>query len=133
MWRESIIFEIENDALVPEFKSLNCALWYRTMLGPLMFLLHINNISKNLTSHVRLLANNFIMYRPVISTEDSLHLHKDLDRVFEWTQHWQMQLNIQKCVTLWCTRSYFSKTSNYTINGHFLELKHQHSQPWPDN
>ena len=43
------------------------------------------------------------MYRPVISTEDSLHLKKDLDGVFEWTQHWQMQLNIQKCITLQCT------------------------------
>ena len=67
------------------------------------------------------------MYRPVISTEDSLHLQKDLDRVFKWTQHWQLQLNIQKCVALRCTRSHFPKISNYTINGHFLELKHQHS------
>ena len=44
------------------------------------------------------------VYRP-ISTEDSLNLRKDLDRVFEWTQHWQMQvrINIPKCVTLQCT------------------------------
>ena len=67
-----------------------------TELGPLMYLLHIKNISENLTSHIRLFADDCIMYRPIISTEDSLHLQKDLDRVFEWTQHWQMQLNTQK-------------------------------------
>ena len=64
------------------------------------------------------------MCRTIISTEDSLHLQKDLDRVFEWTQHWQMQLNIQKCAALQCTRSHSPKISNYAING---ELKPQHS------
>ena len=29
-----------------------------TVLGPLMFLLYVNNISENLTSHVRLFAND---------------------------------------------------------------------------
>ena len=38
-----------------------------------------------------------------------------------------MQLNIQKCVALQCTRSHSPKISNYAINGHFLELKPQHS------
>ena len=92
-----------------------------------MLLLYINDISESLTSHIGLFADDCIMYRPIISTEDSLHLQKDLDRVFEWTRHWQMQLNIQKCVALQCTQSHSPKTSNYTINGHFLELKPQHS------
>ena len=39
----------------------------------------------------------------------------------------QIQLNIQKYVALQCTRSHSPKISNYTINDHFLELKHQHS------
>ena len=60
----------------------------------------------------------------IISTDNSLHLQKDLDRVFEWTQHWQMQLNIQKYVALQCTRC---NSSNYAINGYFLELKPQYS------
>ena len=55
------------------------------------------------------------MYRPIMSTKDLLCLQKDLDRVFEWTQHWQMQLNIQKCVALQCTRSHSPKISNYVM------------------
>ena len=35
-----------------------------TVLGPLMFLLYINDISENLTSHIRLFADDCIMYRP---------------------------------------------------------------------
>ena len=54
-----------------------------------MFLLYINDISENLTSHIRLFADDCIMYRLIIST---LHFQKDLNRVFERTQHWQMQI-----------------------------------------
>ena len=33
-----------------------------TVLSPLMFLLYINDISENLTSHIRLFADDCIMY-----------------------------------------------------------------------
>ena len=115
------------DGEASDFVRVKTGVPQGTVLGPLMFLLYINNISENLTSHIRLFPDNCIMYRPIISTEASLHLQKDLDRVFECTQHWQMQLNIQKCVALQCNRSHSPKISNYAINGHFLELKPQHS------
>ena len=74
-----------------------------TVLGPLMFLLYINDISNNLTSHIRLFADDCIIYRTILSPEDLLHLQEDLDRIFNWTTHWQMQFNVQKCVVLQCT------------------------------
>ena len=98
-----------------------------TVLGPLMFLLYINDISNNLTSHIRLFADDCIIYRTISSPEDPLHLQEDLDRIFNWTTRWQMQLNIQKCVVLQCTRSHFPRISKYVIDGHVLELKHQHT------
>ena len=33
-----------------------------------MFLLYINDISETLTSHIRLFADDCIMYRPIISS-----------------------------------------------------------------
>ena len=57
----------------------------------------------------------------------SMHLQEDLDRIFNWTTCWQMQFNIQKCVVLQCTRSHFPRISKYVIDGHVLELKHQHT------
>ena len=98
-----------------------------TVLGLLMFLLYINDISNNLTSHIRLFANDCIIYRTISSPEDQLHLHEDLDRIFNWTTHWQMQFNVQKFIVLQCTRSHFPRISKYVINGHVLELRHQHT------
>ena len=61
-----------------------------TVLGPLMFLLYINDISNNLTSHIRLFANDRVKFKTISSPENSLHLQEDLDRIFNWTTHWQV-------------------------------------------
>ena len=77
-----------------------------------MYLLYINDkslVCNNLTSHIRLFDNDCIMYKAIRSPpEDLLRLQEDLDRIFNWTTHWQMQLrfNVQKCVVLQCTQSH---------------------------
>ena len=86
-----------------EFIRVTSSVPQDTVLGPLIFLLYINDISNNLTSHVRLFADDCIIYRTISSPEDPLHLQEDLDRIFNWTTRWQMQFNIQKCVVLQCT------------------------------
>ena len=95
-----------------------------TVLGPLMFLLYINDITNGLTSNIRLFADDCIIYRTIYTREDSIHLQEDLNKVFKWTKCWQMKFNVQKCVVLWCTRSHSPKITDYTIDGHTLKLKH---------
>ena len=76
-----------------------------TVLGPLMFLMYINDIDENISLTVWLFADDCIMYRIIDSLEDSLCLQRDLSTILNWTKKWQMQLNIDKCVVLRCTRS----------------------------
>ena len=92
-----------------------------------MFLLYINDITNGLTSNIRLFADDCIIYRTIETREDSIHLQEDLNGVFNWTKCWQMKFNVQKCVVLWCTRSHSPKTTDYTIDGHTLKLKRQHT------
>ena len=93
-----------------------------TVLGPLMLLLYINDISDNLTLHIRLFADDCIIYRTISSTSDSIHLQEDLDKIFEWAICWQMQFNVQKCVVLYDVPDHILlQVSNYVINGHILE------------
>ena len=70
-----------------------------------MFLLYINDIDENISSTVWLFADDYVMYRIIDSLEDSLCLQRDLSTILNWTKKWQMQLNIDKCVVLRCTRS----------------------------
>ena len=49
------------DGEASDFVRVKFGIPQGTVLGPLMFLLYINDISKNLTSHIKLFADNCIM------------------------------------------------------------------------
>ena len=53
------------------------------VLGPVMFLLYINNINNNISSSLRLFADDCIIYRIIKSEQDHLQL---LHTVYEWSQ-----------------------------------------------
>ena len=85
-----------------------------TVLGPLMFLIYINDIGDKVSSSLQLFADDCVLYRTVMSLEDSKQLQYDLDSIIEWSQIWQMNFNIRKCTVLQCYRTnspYLSKLS----------------------
>ena len=50
-----------------------------TVLGPLMFLTYINDITLNLTSQMKLFADDALLFRPIKSEKDCKSLQKDLN------------------------------------------------------
>ena len=75
-----------------------------TVLGPLLFLTYINDIETNLDSTIRLFADDSAIYREIDTIDDSLTLQKDLFKLQEWADKWQMNFNVKKCKTLRITR-----------------------------
>ena len=55
-----------------------------TVLGPLLFLLYINDLPKCVTSTTRLFADDCIMYRNISSPVDLNTLQQDLDALSSW-------------------------------------------------
>ena len=94
-----------------------------TVLGPLMFLLYINDIDENISTMVRLFADDYVIYRIIESLEDSLCLQRDINAILDWTRKWQMQLNIDKCAV---TRSLFPITLDYKSDDITLKVVKQY-------
>ena len=46
----------------------------RTVLGPLLFSLYINDITENIDSELRLFADDCVCYREIKETEDTVKL-----------------------------------------------------------
>ena len=68
------------------------------MLGPLLFLIYINNISRNILSDTKLFANDIKVYRVLRDTkEDVEELQKHLSHLESWSNYWQQKLNTDKC------------------------------------
>ena len=68
-----------------------------TVMGPLLFLLYINDMPNVVTYNVRHFADEAIIYREISNQEDRLSLQNDLDALCEWSKAWQMSFDTTKC------------------------------------
>ena len=98
-----------------------------TVLGPLLFLIYVNDIPDELSSTVRLYADDCILYSGIKTQLDATRLQDDLDRLSAWVDKWQMQLNPQKCHVLRFNASRSPVITKYTIGGTVLQETPSHS------
>jgi len=61
-----------------------------TVLGPLLILLYINDITYDISSDIRLFADDCIVYRVIRSQSDCIALQADVDRLHSWATTWQI-------------------------------------------
>ena len=93
-----------------------------TVLGPLLFLLYINDLPDCVSSTARLFADDCILYRKIKSTEDTIALQQDLNNLQEWEQKWLLSFNPDKCETLHITNKRKPITSTYFIHNKPLSV-----------
>ena len=64
------------------------------VLGPLLFILYVNDIPDLVNSKVKMFADDIKIYT---SFSDALSFQNDLDRLCGWAREWLLQFNIAKC------------------------------------
>ena len=97
-----------------------------TVLGPLLFILYINDIGDGTTSTLRLFADDALIYRKISSESDATALQADLDKLIEWSTKWQMRFNPSKCSLLRVARNRNTTKANYQMMGTTLEQNEHH-------
>ena len=60
------------------------------VLGPLMFLIYINDTTEDISSQLRLFADDCLLHRAIKSEQDFILLQRDLDTLSQWAKIWQM-------------------------------------------
>ena len=92
-----------------------------SVLGPLLFLLYINDLPESIQFQVRLFANDTAVYLTVTNMQDSQVLQSDLDSLQHWERTWDMEFNLGKCQVIHITRSKCPVKSRYFMHNQELE------------
>ena len=71
-----------------------------SVLGPMLFLIYINDIAEGVTSQMRMFAGDSIVYRQIHTPADHFTLASDLNKLLCWAKTWQMDFNVSKCAVL---------------------------------
>ena len=89
-----------------------------SVLGPLLFLIYIDDLCYVVESMKSLFADDTKVFRVIKSGEDHRILQKDLNSLMDWARKWQMEFNPTKCHAI---RFGQGPTPGYTIGGDLLE------------
>jgi len=124
-WIESFLIGREQRVVVDGHASASCSVLsgvpQGTVLGPLLFLLFINDLPSVVDSQVRLFADDCLLYRPVGSMEDQAALQSDLASLERWGDAWGMHFNAKKCQIMTISRGRSHLVYFYSLSGHTLE------------
>ena len=88
------------------------------VLLPVLFLVFIDDLEEGLLSEVLKFAEDTKIFRRVDSEKDREVLQRDLDRLVQWSEVWQMRCNVDKCKVMHLRRGNLG--GDYEMNGGIL-------------
>ena len=75
-----------------------------TVLGPLMFLIYINDIGAEIKSSIKVFADDCLLYKRIKSPNDANAHQQDLNNFLLWADKWQLKFNTSKSYDLQVTK-----------------------------
>lgn len=88
-----------------------------SVLGPLLFLIFINDILDDIPVQINLFADDCVLYTEISSPGDHLLIDASLEKINLWCAKWQMTLNAKKTVFMNITRKKNISHFSYSIDG----------------
>ena len=127
LWIRSFLIGINQKVMVEgavsESRPVISGVPQGTVLGPLLFLIYINDIDNKISSgtKIRLFADDSLLYRTIKTDEDSAILQNDLNQLQEWEKTWKMEFHPHKCQLIRITNKVKPISNNYAIHNITLQ------------
>ena len=87
-----------------------------SVLGPLLFVIYINDLPENVKSDVYMFADDTKIFRTIKTSEDNTKLQRDLEKLQTWSENWQLKFHPHKCKVMTV-----GKAQNYSYRYHMKE------------
>ena len=115
--RQSVVLEGEHSHSVPVTPGVGQG----SLLGPLMFLIFINDLPCYVKSRARLFADDTVIYLTIKSQSDCQQLQDDLYSLEKWESESCMEFNPSKCNVIRVTHRRTPFKFQYKLHGKVLK------------
>lgn len=83
-----------------EWKDVTSGIPQGSVLGPVLFIIYMNDMPDALLSFCKIFADDSKIYVPVNSRADQEKLQNDLFKLSRWSRLWLLEFSVQKCKTV---------------------------------
>ena len=95
-----------------------------TVLGPLLFLLYVNDMPRIVRSDLLMFADDTKIFRPIRHPSDREVLQEDLNALYRWSDAWLLKFNQSKCKHMVVSRGE-SQGGVYFLDGAAIQTVHE--------
>jgi len=88
-----------------------------TILGPLLFILYLNDLAQFVSCKFKLFADDVTLYHQIVTNTDCLFLQDNLYAFLKWCHRWLMRLQPPKCEALCISNKRYPPTFTYLCDG----------------
>ena len=81
---------------VSSWKSVLNGVPQGSVLGPILFVVYINDLEEGVTGKILKFADDIKLFRKVMEIGDKQNLQYDIDKLVKWSEKWQMLFNFGK-------------------------------------
>ena len=89
-----------------------------SVLGPLLFLIYINDLDCDITSKISKFADDTKLGGKALTRDDCEVIQSDLDKLSAWSRKWLLEFNKDKCKVMHV--GYNNEKYNYSLQGRNL-------------
>ena len=108
------------DEEVSSWKSVLSGVPQGSVLGPILFLVYINDLEEGVTGKILKFADDTKLFTKTKEIGDGQNLQDDIDKLLKWSEKWQMLFNFGKCKCLHIGPGNTSMT--YEMGGTILSI-----------
>jgi hypothetical protein len=110
-------FQVKIENSLSSEKNISSGVPQGSVLGPLLFLLYINDLPNTITDKVKikLYADDVKLYMIYKDENDKIHLQNALDQLFKWSELNLLEISLNKCFSFYLGPK--NLKTDYFING----------------
>lgn len=109
-----------------------------SVLGPLLFLIYLNDLPVCISSSIRFYADDCVLYEVIKTHADHYRLQESFAGFCDWCRTWQMNINFKKTVLMsFCSKSpsafdysFDNRAVNRVLDYKYLGVIFTHNMTW---